>query len=98
MTKIIRSNASKIRRICQESNISYLGMYGSYARDEASEDSDLDLVAEFNQPIDLIDLIQAQHRFEDALGKKVDLITKSGMSPKIKPYIKKDLQTIYETA
>jgi len=86
-----------IEKIAKESGISYLAVFGSYARGEQTENSDIDLLVEFSKPVGLLHLINTEHKLEDALGIKVDLITKNGLSKHIRPYIKSDIKTVYET-
>lgn len=88
----------KIAAIAKKNNVSYLAIFGSYARGEQRKNSDVDFLVEFNKPIGLIHLIHTEHELADVLGKKVDLITKAGLSKYIKPYIQNDLTTIYETS
>lgn len=96
MTNLIQKHQNQINKIIRESAISYLAIYGSFARGEQRTNSDIDMLVDFDKPIDLIDLIQTQHKLEDLLQHKVDLITKKGVSPHLRPYIEKDLQVIYE--
>jgi len=86
-----------IKKIAKKNNISYLALFGSHARGDQKKDSDIDLLVEFSKPVGLIHLINTEHQFEDILNKKIDLITKNGLSKHIKPYIENDLITIYET-
>ncbi len=55
-----------------------LGLFGSYAKDEQSEDSDVDLVAEFERPIGL-SFIEFAEYIEKILGKKADILTPEGI-------------------
>ena len=87
----------EIAQVAKANHIRYLALFGSYARGEQTKTSDIDFLVEFNKSIDLLDLIHTEHQFEDALGKKVDLITKAGLSKYVKPYVEPDLITIYET-
>lgn len=87
-----------IAKVAKANHVSYLALFGSYARGEQKKNSDVDLLVEFNKPVGLIHLIHTEHELEDVLGKNVDLITKGGLSKYIKPYIQDDLTTIYETA
>jgi len=82
-----------IKEIAKENSISYLAVFGSYARNQQKKDSDIDLLVEFSKPVGLLHLIHAEHQLEDVLGRKVDLITKNGLSK----YIKSDIKIIYET-
>ena len=86
----------KIAKVAKANHVSYLALFGSYARGEQRKNSDVDLLVEFNKPISLIHLIHTEHELEDTIGKKVDLVTKAGLSKYIKPYIQDDLTTLYE--
>jgi len=59
--------------------IDSLYLFGSVARDEAREDSDVDLLVEFKYPIGLFEFIELQQRLETLLGCKVDLGTKRSL-------------------
>ncbi|MDZ7587622.1 MAG: nucleotidyltransferase family protein [Patescibacteria group bacterium] len=84
-----------IAKIAKTNHVSYLALFGSYARNEQKKNSDIDLLVEFNKPVGLIHLIHTEHELEDTIGKKVDLITKAGLNKYIKPYIQDDLMPIY---
>lgn len=88
----------KIAQVAKANHVSYLALFGSFARGEQKKTSDIDLLVEFNKPIGLIHLIHTEHELEDVLGKNVDLITKGGLNKYLKPYIQNDLTTIYEAA
>lgn len=72
-------------------------LFGSYARDEATIDSDLDILVELDhtQPIGMKFFIY-QAELEDLLHKKVDLVSSQGLSRHVEPYIDKDKVLIYE--
>ena len=96
MNQFIQKHHAKIKDFSKKNHISYLGLFGSQARLDSKPGSDVDLLVEFAKPIDLVDLIQTQHKLEDLLNRKVDLITKKGVSPHLKPFIEKNLHVIYE--
>ncbi len=85
----------KLSRICDENNIDYLALFGSYARGEAKKDSDIDLLVRFKTPIGYFKLVQVQDTLKDFLGKEVDLVTENALSKYIKPYVYKDLTNLY---
>jgi predicted nucleotidyltransferase len=70
--------------------IARLGIFGSYARNEQTNVSDVDILVEFNRPIGsaFIDLADA---LEDHLGVRVDLVSKGGIKDKYLVAIQKDL-------
>ena len=95
MTNILNTAQEKINTICQDAGITYLALFGSQARGDASDSSDVDLLVEFKETPGLISFIRTKQQFEAVFKKKVDLITKSGLSKYVQPYIQKDLQQLY---
>lgn len=95
MTDLIQNHLPKIKKICEESGISYLAVFGSAARGEAHENSDVDFLVEFKETPGLIKFIRAKNQFETALNRKVDLVTKKGLSTYIRPFVNKDIHQIY---
>lgn len=67
---------TKIRPICERHRVKKLWLFGSYARGEAREDSDVDVYAETDRSMKLLDLIAFRMDIEEALAKEVDIITR----------------------
>lgn len=65
-------------------------LFGSYARNEQTPESDVDVIVEFNEPVG-IEFVDLLIELETILGKPVDLISKKTMRPKLKPFIEPDL-------
>ena len=61
-----------------------LSLFGSMARNDAHEGSDVDLLVEFNRPVGLFQFIGLQQRLESLLGGKVDLGTPRSLKPRIR--------------
>jgi predicted nucleotidyltransferase len=95
MVRIINNSKNDIEQICQEMGITYLAIFGSYARGDEKKESDVDLLVEFKKTPGLISFIQTKQKFEKVFDRKVDLVTKNGLSKYLKPYINQDLQVIY---
>ena len=72
-------------------------LFGSYARNEATKDSDLDILVELDhtQPIGM-KFFAYQSELEDILHRKVDLVSDEGLSRYVKPFIDQDKILIYE--
>ena len=87
---------SPLYEICRRNHVVRLRLFGSFAREEASEDSDIDLIANFSAPKSLLDLVRIEMEMTEALGRKVDLLTEGGMSPYIRERIVGDVQVVYE--
>ena len=67
--------------------ISKLGVFGSWARGEQRQDSDLDILVDFDGPIGLFAFVGLQQDLSDALGLRVDLVMKDAAKPRIKERI-----------
>jgi predicted nucleotidyltransferase len=63
--------------------VAELGVFGSYARGEQTTRSDLDLLVDFDGPMDLFRLFNLEDEIADRLGVNVELVTR----PALKPYI-----------
>jgi len=73
-----------------------VGLFGSSARGEATETSDIDLLIKFSKPKSLLSIVKLERNLSEALGKKVDLLTEAAISPYLKERIFRDLAVIYE--
>jgi predicted nucleotidyltransferase len=69
----------------------YLGVFGSYARNEENKNSDLDILFDSSQPLNLLDIIGIEQDLSDKLAIKVDLVTLQSVPHQLMPYIQKDL-------
>ena len=76
-----------IRRL----GIRQLGIFGSYARGDQDQKSDLDLAAEFVETPSLLGLIRAERYLSERIGVKVDLVNRKGLKPRFSKAIRRDL-------
>ncbi len=67
--------------------LSELGIFGSYVRGEQNEESDIDVLIDYTEAPDLIELIDFEYYLSDNLGIKVDVVTKNGLKPRLKERI-----------
>lgn len=72
-------------------------VFGSYARNEAKKNSDIDILVELDhtEPIGM-KFFGYQDDLEALLKIKVDLVSYEGLSKHVKPYVDKDKLLIYE--
>ncbi|MCK5103047.1 MAG: nucleotidyltransferase family protein [Cyclobacteriaceae bacterium] len=70
--------------------IKSMAIFGSYSKNEQSEDSDLDLMVEFNEKIG-IRFIDLADEIESYIGFKVDLVSRKGIKDRYFQSIKSDL-------
>lgn len=85
----------QIDQIAKNNNITYLGLFGSYARGEQTDKSDVDLLVNFNKRLSLLDLIDTENQLSRALNAPVDLIPSNSLNKHVEAYVAKDLITIY---
>ncbi|MEI9909318.1 MAG: nucleotidyltransferase family protein [Bacteroidota bacterium] len=62
--------------------ISELGVFGSYARGDNNENSDIDILVDFNGRIG-IKFISLAHELEDTFRMKIDLVSRGGIKPQV---------------
>ena len=82
-------------RVCKpilekEYGVTRLAVFGSYARSEQSEESDVDLLVELRQPMGLR-FVHLAEFLETVVGLKVDLLTPDAIKPNRREHIMKDL-------
>ena len=87
---ILRSHKQDLRT---KYHVKELGVFGSFARGEESNSSDVDILVDFDEPIgwEYIDLIAY---LEGILGMKVDLVTPMALKRQIKDNILKELVSV----
>jgi len=71
--------------------LSELAIFGSYARGDATEESDIDVLVDFNAPLGLIKYIGLSHQIQELFNLKVDVVSKDGIKPKYWIYVSKNL-------
>lgn len=80
-----------IKTVTQRVKPTLVGVFGSYARGEENEKSDLDILIDFDIKVDLLELIGMEQELSEFLGIKVDLVTLRSVNASLKPYIISDL-------
>jgi len=84
ITLIIKRHLPDLKR---EFSVRSLGLFGSYARDDAGKRSDVDILVEFDEVPDLLRFIALQIHLGELLGMKVDLVMKDALKPAIGKFI-----------
>lgn len=92
----LKIDQKRLEAICNEQNISYLGLFGSRVRNEASKDSDIDVLVDFSETKSYFELARLKHALENIFNKDVDLVLKSNIKPQLKDNIYRDLATLYK--
>jgi len=81
------------QRLQNKYGLSRIGIFGSYARNQQTEESDLDLLVEFNRPIGIA-FIDLADELEQILNVRVDLVSKKGLKDRYLKSIEKELEYV----
>ena len=79
------------KELKEEYGIKEIGIFGSYLRGEAKEESDLDILIEFEKPIGFFKFLELEEYLSNLIGIKVDLVSKKALKPYIGKYILKEV-------
>jgi predicted nucleotidyltransferase len=85
--RILREHRAEL----DEMGVRSLALFGSVARDEAGPESDVDVLVEFAEPETFATYMDAKFYLEDLFGRRVDLVTESGLRERIRPYVEREL-------
>jgi len=77
--------------IQQRFEVKQLGLFGSAARDEMNEQSDIDVLVEFQGSATFAGYLGLKVYLAGLFGREVDLVTTTGLKPRVRPHVEKDL-------
>ncbi len=86
----LRNKRDKIIKIAALHGAHDVRMFGSFARGEAQQSSDLDVLIKLEAGRSLLDLVAIKQDLEDLLGCSVDVVTEDAVSPHIRDQVLKD--------
>ncbi len=86
-----------ITDLCRRYHVRELSIFGSALRDDFDLESDIDLLVDFmpEAQIGYLTLLRMQREFSTLLNRRVDLVPKGGLKPKIRKEIISQAQVIY---
>ena len=76
--------------LSQRFGVTHLALFGSVARDEVSDDSDIDILVRFDRPGTSKAYFGVQFYLEDLLGRPVDLVTEKALRAELRPYVERE--------
>lgn len=84
LEEILSVLSQKKDDLAEEFGVSSIGVFGSFARGEQREDSDVDILVDFSKPLGFIRFSSLEQRLKDLLGVcRVDLVTQKALKPYI---------------
>ncbi len=94
----LRYDDEALAKLCRKHHVRRLDLFGSWAKGTARDESDVDLLVEFEPRCvpGLLGFIALQEELADLLGKEVDLVSRSGLSPYMKDELLASRSSLYE--
>ncbi len=85
LEEILQQLRQVLPQLRSEYGVTSLGVFGSYVRGEQTETSDIDVLVEFepDRRFGLFQFCALENELSDLLGRKVDLVMKDGLKPRI---------------
>ena len=96
MNATLIENKEKLISICQNNDIAFMGIFGSFTTGDFRDDSDVDFLVDFSKPKSLLEIVRIERLLSESLGRKADLLTEASLSPYLKDRIKKETQVFYD--
>ena len=93
LAEIHHTLTSNKQRLIDKYGLSVMAIFGSYGRGQQTENSDIDILVEFNKPIG-VEFIDLADELEKLLKIKVDLVSKKGVKPQYLKQIEPDLNYV----
>lgn len=78
------------QKVLRQYGVKSLSLFGSVAREEEKETSDVDLLVTFNQPLGIFAFMELKNHLEAVLGTHVDLVTEEALHPRLRTRILKE--------
>jgi predicted nucleotidyltransferase len=78
---VLATLKKELPNLRREYGVDTLAVFGSYARGEQKQDSDIDILVEFIETVDFIEFMRLEFHLSDLLGVKVDLVTPDALRP-----------------
>jgi predicted nucleotidyltransferase len=88
--EILKQHKTELK---EKYGVKEIGIFGSYVRGEQKKKSDIDILVEFYEDVEIgfLKFIELENYLSELVGRKVDLVTKKALKPNIGRYILKEV-------
>ena len=95
MTQMNRDEVLNLLRthkptLAERFGVTRLALFGSFARDQATDSSDVDILVWFDHPATSRSYFGTQFYIEDLLERPVDLVTDKALRAELRPYVERE--------
>ncbi len=90
-TEILSLLERRREEIKQRFAVKHIALFGSAARNELRDDSDIDVLVEFEGPSTFGGYFDLKDYLEELLDRPIDLVTKKGLKPRARRHVERDL-------
>lgn len=91
ISRTLREHLEELRR---DYGVMELGVFGSFARGQQTEHSDVDILVQFSRPVGFVAFMRLENYLQEILGRKVDLVTKKALKPYIGRHILEEVRYV----
>ena len=88
---ILKKNMKNLKK---DYNLRTMGVFGSFVKGLQQQNSDIDILVEFEKPVGLIKFLKLENDLSNILGIRVDLVMKNALKPNIGKRILKEIQYV----
>jgi len=92
--------SDRVSEICKRYGVRELSVFGSAARGDLRPESDVDILVDFEPDarVGLVKFASLSEELEQMVGRKVDLVTKTGLRPRIRSEVLGEAQLVYSAS
>ncbi|HEV2349625.1 MAG TPA: nucleotidyltransferase family protein [Terriglobia bacterium] len=94
LERLLKEKRDEILRVAARHGARNVRVFGSVARGEADEQSDIDLLVEFEPDRSLLDHAALWLELQDLLGCKVDVVSEGGVKARIRERVLREAQPV----
>jgi hypothetical protein len=91
----IRFDLPRLATYCRQEDVEMLGVFGSVAREDATPDSDVDLLIRFRRARSLLHIVRIECELGVIIGRRIDLLTEAAISPYLRDRVLRELRVLY---
>jgi len=93
-----RAVKEKIEKVCQQNDVVFMALFGSFAKGKQTPKSDIDILIRFDSSREksLLDLIHTENEMRKVFKRRVELLSQESISPYLRNEILRSMKVVYE--